>query len=320
MAATSSETSASDISVGLSRPVLAARANERRILRNRFGLLAPAVLVIGICGLLPLVIVLLYSLMQPADYAGVIWGKPVPDAWINLLFERDLFSDDLAPNFAYYIIFARSIGMALMTTALSLAIGFPTAYFIATRTPKTRTLLLFLVTIPFWTNLLIRTYSIMMILQDQGYLNLILMKLGIIDQPLQMMYTNFSVGYGLAYAYLPYMVLPLYASMEKLDFRLVEAGYDLYATRFRVLRRVIIPLVKPGIIAGCILVFIPAIGDYIITTQLGGGNRMMFGTLIAQQFGPSRNWPQGSALALGLMILVMIALMIYARKAARAAS
>jgi spermidine/putrescine transport system permease protein len=299
---------------GLSRAQIAARENETRIVRNRFLLLSPAVLVILICGLFPLGIVLFYSFCQPADYAGVIHVLSL-DAWINLFFERDLFSDELAPNFAYYTIFARSIMMALFTTGLALGIGFPTAYFIATRTPKQRSLLLFLVTIPFWTNLLIRTYSIMMVLQDQGYLNKILMGLGIIHEPLQLMYTNVAVAYGLSYAYLPYMVLPLYASMEKLDFRLIEAGYDLYAGRFQVLRRLIIPLVKPGVVAGCILVFIPAIGDYIITTQLGGGTRMMFGSLIAQQFGPARNWPQGSALSLGLMLLVMIALFIYAKKA-----
>jgi len=174
---------------------------------------------------------------------------------------------------------------------------------------------LFLITIPFWTNLLIRTYSIIMVLQDTGTLNKILLGLGIIHQPLELMYTNIAVAYGLAYAYLPYMVLPLYASMEKLDFRLIEAGYDLYASRFQVLRRLIIPLVKPGIVAGCILVFIPAIGDYVITTQLGGGTTMMFGSLISQQFLAARNWPQGSALSLGLMLVVMIALIIYAKKA-----
>jgi len=297
----------------------AAKQAATRTIFTRWLMLSPAMLVIIICGLMPLLIILAYSLMKPGDYAGVVWGMPVPDAWINLFFEQDMFSDAMAPNYAYYIIFARSILMALFTTVLALGIGFPTAYFIATRSPKLRNLMLFLITIPFWTNLLIRTYSIIMVLQDQGMLNKILMQLGIIDQPLQLMYTNISVSYGLSYAYLPYMVLPLYASMEKLDFRLIEAGYDLYATRFQVLRRLIIPLVKPGIVAGSILVFIPAIGDYVITTQLGGGTTMMFGSLISQQFLTARNWPQGSALSLALMLLVMIALFIYAKKAARQA-
>ena len=132
-----------------------------------------------------------------------------------------------------------------------------------------------------------------------------------------MLNTDFAIGFGMTYVYLPLMVLPIYASMEKLDFRMVEAGYDLYANRFRVLIHVIIPLVKPGIIAGSILVFIPAIGDYVIARMLGGGKKMMLGTLIAEQFGQARNWPQGAALSLTLMGVVMVALMIYARKAAR---
>jgi len=297
------------------RAQVAARKAASRTVWTRWLMLSPALITILICGLAPLFIILAYSLMKPGDYAGVICCKIVPDAWINLFFEQDMFSDAMAPNYAYYIIFARSILMALFTTALALGVGFPTAYFIATRSPKLRNLMLFLITIPFWTNLLIRTYSIIMMLQDQGVLNKILMKLGIIDQPLQLMYTNIAISYGLAYAYLPYMVLPLYASMEKLDFRLIEAGYDLYASRFQVLRRLIIPLVKPGIIAGSILVFIPAIGDYVITTQLGGGTTMMFGSLISQQFLAARNWPQGSALSLGLMVVVMVALLIYAKKA-----
>lgn len=319
MAATSSDTvpaSGPDLTqnTGPSRPELAARANGRRAVRGRLFLLAPAMLVIGICGLLPLTVVLAYSWMQPAEYAGVVPGF-TPDAWINLIYERDLFSDELTPNFAYYSVYARSIFMAGMTTLLALIVGFPTSYFIATRSPQTRNYWLFLITIPFWTNLLIRTFAIMLILRDEGTLNYILQSLGIIDQPLQILFTNWAVGYGLAYAYLPLMVMPLYASMEKLDFRLVEAGYDLYASRFQVLKRVIIPLVKPGLIAGCILVFIPAIGDYVITSQLGGGKKMMLGTLIAMQFGPARNWPQGSAIALGLMTIVLLALFIYAKKA-----
>jgi len=313
MAATSEAGRQASIDSG--RAQIAAQKAATRTVVSRWLLLSPALVIILGCGLLPLFIILGYSLMQPGDYAGVVCCKLVPDAWINLFFEQDMFSDALAPNYAYYTIFARSIMMALFTTALAIGVGFPTAYFIATRGPKMRNLMLFLITIPFWTNLLIRTYSIIMVLQDQGVLNKILMRLGIIDQPLQLMYTNVAISYGLAYAYLPYMVLPLYASMEKLDFRLIEAGYDLYANRFQVLRRLIIPLVKPGIVAGSILVFIPAIGDYVITTQLGGGTRMMFGSLISQQFLTARNWPQGSALSLGLMLVVMIALFIYAKKA-----
>ncbi|HVZ02822.1 MAG TPA: ABC transporter permease [Dongiaceae bacterium] len=300
----------------LSAAEAAAQAVERRAGVRRWLLAAPAVTVIGVCGLMPLLIVLAYSWAKPADYAGVVW-RFQPDAWVNLLFQQDIFSDALTPNYAYYSIYLRSVEMAFLTTTLALIVGFPTAYFIATRSPRNRNVWLFLITIPFWSNLLIRIYAIMMIIRDDGYLNHALISLGFIDQPVPIIYTNYAVAYGLIYAYLPLMVMPLYASIEKLDFRLVEAGYDLYASRLKVLWHVIVPLVKPGIVAGCTLVFIPAIGDYIIAQMLGGGNRMMLGNLIAQQFSTARNWPQGSALALGLMSVVMLALMFYAARMQR---
>ena len=132
-----------------------------------------------------------------------------------------------------------------------------------------------------------------------------------------MLFTDFAILVGMVYVYLPLMVLPLYASMEKLDFRLVEAGYDLYATRFKVLRRIIIPLVKPGIIAGSILVFIPSLGAYVTPRVLGGGKNMMLGNLIELQFGQGRNWPLGAALSITLMVIVMVALLVYVRNAGR---
>ena len=134
-------------------------------------------------------------------------------------------------------------------------------------------------------------------IRNEGIVNSVLIKLGIIEQPIQMMYTDFAILLGMVYVFLPLMVLPLYASMEKLDFRLVEAGYDLYATRFQVLRRIIIPLVKPGIIAGSILVFIPSLGAYVTPRVLGGGKNLMIGNLIELQFGQGRNWPLGAALS-----------------------
>jgi spermidine/putrescine transport system permease protein len=137
---------------------------------------------------------------------------------------------------------------------------------------------------------------------------------------LQLLFTDFAIMLGMVYVYLPLMVLPLYASMEKLDFRLIEAGYDLYANRFQVLRRIIIPLVKPGIIAGSILVFIPSLGAYVTPRVLGGGKNMMLGNLIELQFGQGRNWPLGAALAITLMSVVMIALLVYVRSASRSAT
>jgi spermidine/putrescine transport system permease protein len=170
-----------------------------------------------------------------------------------------------------------------------------------------------LITIPFWSNLLVRTLAIMFIIRDEGLINNLLIGIGLIDRPITILYTNFAVLLGLLYSFLPFMVLPLYATLEKLDFRLVEAAYDLYATPRRVLWRVIIPLTFPGIVAGCLLVFIPALGAYVTPLILGGGTHLMIGDLIAQQFGSGRNWPLGCAQALILMAAVLVALYFYVR-------
>ena len=162
----------------------------------------------------------------------------------------------------------------------TLALGFPTAWFIATRPKRSRSFWLFLVTIPFWCNLLVRTFAIMQLIRNEGVINNMLRGLGLIEQPIQMLYTDFAVGVGMAYVYLPLMVLPLYASIEKLDFRLIEAAYDLYANQWRTLTKVVLPIVRPGLVAGSILVFIPALGAYVVPRMLGGGNRMMIGNLI----------------------------------------
>ena len=205
--------------------------------------------------------------------------------------------------------------LSLATTIITLIVGFPTAYFIATRRERDRDIWLFLITIPFWTNLLIRTFAVLEIIRNEGIVNNILIGVGLTDRPVQMLFTDFAIMLGMVYVYLPLMVLPLYASMEKLDFRLVEAGYDLYATRFKVLRRIIFPLVKPGVIAGSILVFIPSLGAYVTPSILGGGKNLMIGNLIELQFGQGRNWPLGAALSIALMVIVMITLLVYVRNA-----
>lgn len=276
-------------------------------------------LIIGVAGLTPLTVILFYSFMSPGPYAGISF-EPTFQAWINLVIEEDLFDETLGFNYAHLYIFSRSIGLALGTTILTLAIGFPTAYFIATRPSAQKNFWLFMISLPFWSNLLVRTFAIMMFIREKGFVNYILLNLELIDKPLQIMFTPTAVWIGLVYAYLPLMVMPLYASMEKIDFRLVEAGYDLYASRWQVLKRLIIPLVKPGIVAGCILVFIPSIGAYITPKLLGGGKSLMLGNLISNQFGTSRDWPLGSALALFLMALVMVALIIYVRNETRHAN
>ena len=214
----------------------------------------------------------------------------------------------------YWDTLFNSAAMAFFTTLVCAAIAVPLAWAIVRNfSVRMRILLIVGLILPGWISVLIRTYSMLIIIRDEGLVNIALQKLGIIDQPLVILYTDFAVGLGLLYSYLPFMVLPIYASLEKVDFRLVEAGFDLYASRFRVLRRIIIPLAKPGIIAGCILVFIPALGAYITPIMLGGGKNLMIGNLISLQFGSSRNWPFGSAAALILMAFVMIALMFYVR-------
>ncbi|WP_172295496.1 ABC transporter permease [Pseudoruegeria sp. HB172150] len=297
----------------------AAHAEAGRRARNaRLGLLGPAVLIILLISILPLGITVVYSFLTPGTYGGVTWEFSTA-AYVQFLFEEDIFDGTLAFNPAYLQIFLRSIGLAFGAMIGTLILGFPTAYFIATKPRQQRTFWLFLITLPFWTNILIRTYAMLLIIRDEGFINLTLMNLRIINHPLSILYTDTAVFIGLIYTYLPFMVLPLYASLEKLDFRLVEAGYDLYASRWKVLSHVIAPLAKPGIIAGCVLVFIPGLGAYITPELLGGGKKLMIGNMIAIQFGSSRNWPFGSAAALILMALVVIVLLVYARAAGREA-
>lgn len=286
--------------------------------RWKWLLCAPALTVLVAAASGPLLIVVLYSFLTPANMGGVVWDFSL-DGWFRVFFRRDIFEPDVVSlNDAHLSIFWRSIWLSFQTTLLCAVLGFPTAWFIATRPPASRTLWLFLITIPFWTNLLIRTFAIQEMIRNNGLINAILMRGGIIDQPIQMLYTDFAILLGMAYVFLPLMVLPLYAAMDKLDFRLVEAGYDLYANRIKVLWYVILPLVKPGFIAGSILVFIPAIGAYVTPRVLGGGRTMMLGNLIALQFGQGRNWPLGAALAMLLLIIVVTALVFYLRWANRA--
>ena len=295
----------------------AADRAEREHIRNRWLLSAPALLIILVAAIGPLAIVVLYSFMAKGDYGDVKYWQFSGDAWFNVLFERDMFDDTLGLAWANISIFWRSLKLSFITTLITLFLGFPTAYFIATRPPNRRELWLFLITIPFWTNILIRTFAMQEVVRNEGIINSALIGLGVIDKPIQIMFTDWAILFGMVYVYLPLMVLPLYASLEKLDFRLVEAGYDLYATRLQVLRRIIIPMVKPGIVAGSILVFIPSLGAYVIPRVLGGGKNMMLGNLIELQFGQGRNWPLGSALSITLMVIVTLALLVYVRNTAK---
>ncbi|MFZ5709201.1 MAG: ABC transporter permease [Pseudomonadota bacterium] len=279
----------------------------------------PALIVLALAAIGPLFIMLVYSFLTPGEYGNVVW-KLSWDAWIGILFTRDVFDGTLAWADANLTIFWRSVKLSLVTTLFTFLVGFPTAWFIAMRPPRQRALWLFLITIPFWTNLLIRTFAINQIIRNEGILNQVLLGLGVIDVPINMLYTDFAVFLGMTYVYLPLMVLPLFAAIDRFDLRLLEAGYDLYANRWQVLRRIVIPVVKPGIIAGSILVFIPALGAYVTPRILGGGKQMMIGNFIELQFGQGRNWPLGASLSVVLLVIVTLALLVYVRVATRGRS
>ena len=300
--------------IPLSPAAQVAADNDKVVSRRSRFLSLPALFIIFVFGVLPLVLICIYSFLKPYQNGGVVWQFSI-DAYLNFLFQRDIFDDTLqfAPDFL--IIYGRSILFAFFTTVVCLLLGFPTAYYMATRPPEQRNWWVLLITIPFWSNLLVRTVAIMFIIRDEGLINDVLIYFHIIDKPITMLYTNFAIILGLLYSFLPFMVLPLYSSLEKMDFRLVEAGYDLYASRWQVLRRIIIPLARPGIVAGSLLVFVPALGAYVPPLILGGGRHLMIGDLIAQQFGSGRNWPLGSAQALILMAAVLVALYFYSRNA-----
>lgn len=294
----------------------AAAPAARRANRTRWALLTPTLVVLLFAASGPLLIVLVYSFLTPGDYGGIVW-KFSTDAWFSVVAERDFFTEEITFADAHLSIFWRSIKLSLITALITFVFGFPTAYFIATRPAHQRDMWMLLIMIPFWTNLLIRTFAIMELIRNEGTVNTILIAVGVIDEPIQMLFTEFAILMGMAYVYLPLMVLPIYASMERLNFSLLEAAYDLYATRWQVLRRVIFPLVKPGVIAGTILVFVPSLGAYVTPRVLGGGKQLMLGNLIELQFGQGRNWPLGAALSLTLLLIVMVALVFYVRAAGK---
>ncbi|MCV2865848.1 ABC transporter permease [Albidovulum sediminicola] len=289
---------------------------EAAQVRRNWLLSLPALCLLAAGAIGPLFIMLVYSFLTPGKYGNVEWIFSL-DAWRGILFTRDIFDDTLKLADAHLTIFWRSVRLSFMTTVFTFVVGFPTAWFIATRAPRWRAFWLFLITIPFWTNLLIRTFAINQIIRNEGFLNTALIKIGVISEPLNLLYTDLAVFVGMTYVYLPLMVLPLYAAIERFDHRLLEAGYDLYASRLAVLRRIIFPTVKPGIIAGSILVFIPSLGAYVTPRILGGGRNMMIGNFIDLQFGQGRNWPLGASLSVLLLVVVTAALLIYVRFANR---
>ena len=282
--------------------------------RVPFRLLWPTWLVIGAFLLVPVLVMAVYSFLTKEFRGGVIWQFSLA-AYDQFFITRGLFGDEPAQiEWTYVTIFGRSIWQAFLATLICLVVGFPTAWFIATRPERTRGIWLFMITIPYWVNLLIRTVSLKFLIRDNGPLNDALLGVGLIDSPLTLINTNGAVLLGLFYSYLPFMVLPIYAAVERYNFTLSEAAADLYASRWVVLREIVLPVVRPGIVAGCILVFVPSLGAFLAPDLLGGAKTFMIGSLIEEQFkGTQGNWPFGSAVAMILMSLVLVVLMFYAR-------
>ncbi len=286
---------------------------------SRTWLLLPAWLTLVVLVLVPVSLMLVYSFLTKEFRGGVVWEFSLA-AYDQFFCDRGLFGDEpCAIEWNYITIFWRSIWQAGLATFFCLIVSFPTAYFIATRPQSTRVIWLFLITIPYWVNLLIRTVSMRFMLREEGPVNNVLVWIGIIDDPLQMINTSFAVQIGLFYSYLPFMVLPIYAAVERYNFTLSEAAADLYATKYVTLRRVIIPSIQPGIIAGCILVFVPSLGAFLAPDLLGGAKNFMIGSLIEEQFkGNAGNWPFGAAASMILLSMVMIILTLYARQQSKA--
>ncbi|MGX9417915.1 ABC transporter permease [Vibrio sp. RC27] len=281
---------------------------------HAFRLMLPSWVMIGFFLLLPVLMMGVYSFLTKEFRGGVIWEFSFA-SYDQFFLDRGLFGDEPpVVEWTYINIFLRSIYQAGMATLLCLVIGFPTAWFIATRDEKSRAIWLFLVTIPYWVNLLIRTVSMKFLIRDSGPLNEFLLWTGTISEPLGLINTDIAVQLGLFYSYLPFMVLPIYASVERYDFSLSEAAADLYAGAWTTLRLVILPVVKPGIIAGCILVFVPSLGAFLAPDLLGGAKNFMIGSLIEEQFkGSAGNWPFGAAISMILLTIVMAVLFVYAR-------
>ena len=263
-------------------------------------LIVPPAAALLVFFLMPLLVVLAVSFASRGTYGGIEWTLTVSN-----------YTSILDP--LYLRIFWRSLWIAVASSAICLVIGFPLAYAIAGAPKRWQGALLLLVIIPFWTNFLVRTYAWMFILRTEGLLNTALISAGLIDQPLNLLYTDGAVLLGLVYGYLPFMVLPLYAALERLDPALIEAAWDLYASPVRIFTRIILPLSKPGIIAGCLLVFIPSLGAYVTPDLLGGARTLMIGNLIQHQYLVVRDWPFGSALSFILMGGVLLAVMSYLR-------
>ncbi|WP_448955810.1 ABC transporter permease [Labrys neptuniae] len=274
---------------------------------RRAGLLAPAIIAILALLGVPLAIMAWISLLGRGSTGGVNW-QSVPSGanYFSLFLDQD-FDGSLILNPGYALIFLRSVMQAGVTTLICLLLGLPTALWMAGLSQRGRNVMILLITIPFWTNFLVRNYAWLIILREDGWATTAAR--AIFGPHVELLYNDVAVCVGLSYSFLPFMILPLYAVFEKFDWRLLEAAYDLGANRARALRRVVIPIVRPGIAAGSMLVFIPCLGAFVTPALLGGGKTLMMGNVIQMQFGASRNWPFGAALGVVLLAVILLVLM-----------
>lgn len=279
------------------------RAAEKAKSRRGFFISLPAYAYLVFFFAVPLLLVFVYSFASRSST-----GRTVLEDW-NLDSYRRLFSELVLQ------ISTRSFLLALVTTLICLIVSYPFAYYIATRSPAIRNILLVLVMIPFWSNFLVRTYAWRVILGTEGFASQISQAFG--GEPVRLLFTIWAVLIGLVYGYLPFMVLPLYAAIERLDWSLVEAARDLYANGFTAFRKVTLPLSMPGVVAGSILVFIPSLGAYVTPAILGGARQTLLGDYIVSQFLTARNWPFGSALSFAVMFVMLLATIIYFRAGAK---
>jgi len=289
-------------------------AFKTRISWNLIGLM-PAYLMMFLLMIIPLGIIFYVSIMTSDPYGGYHALFSL-ESYQQILFNYD-WDDNLSLNFQYLIIIARTLILATFTACICLLISFPVAYFISRQSNSTKTLLLYLITLPFWVSMVIRVYAWVLILSNEGVLESSLRFFGFITDIDSLLYNNSAMLVGMVYSYIPLMILPIYASIEKLDVRLTEAASDLYSSRLTTLSRIILPLCKPGIVAGFILVFVPCLGTVLEPMLLGGGKTMMLGNLIQNQFSIARNWSFGASLAMVLLVIVMLFLMWNASKSSR---
>ncbi len=265
-------------------------------------LISPTTIYLLIFTIIPMILVAMLSLMTRGMYGNVVYQINLAN-YVRLI-------DPL-----YVRILLYSLGVGLTTTVLTILIGYPLAYFIAHTPIRERSLYLFLILVPFWTNFIIRIYAWIMILRSEGFLNQLLMNIGLIEAPLNILYTPTAVLIGMVYEFLPFMVLPLYTSLEKIESAQLEAAADLGAPPWKAFLRVTLPLSLPGMIAGTILVFIPAMGMFVVPDLMGGAKTILIGNVIRNQFLVSRDWPFGAAASILLLIMTLIFTLYYTRKA-----